>query len=85
MIYHAIKTFLAIHPGVESIAQMIVWVHDVPRFQADVADVIILRDMIEAIVQGWEFKEPYIIWRLYFLSMAQGSDGDKMINGLSAV
>lgn len=77
MMYHAVKTFLTIHPGVESMAQMIAWVHDVPRFQADVADVT-LRDMIKAIVQEWEFKGPYVMWRLYFSSMGQGTDGESL-------
>lgn len=68
MLYHAIKTYLAIDPEAESMAQMMAWVHDVPRFQADVADVT-LRNMIKAAVQDWEHREPETMWGLYFTAM----------------
>lgn len=73
--YHSVKTFLAIQPEAESMAQMIAWVHDGPRFQADVADVT-LRNMIKATVQEWVFKGPFIMWGLYFTAMVEKNDDD---------
>lgn len=73
MMYHAVKTFLATHPGAESMAQLIAWVHDVPRFQADVTDVT-LRNMINATIQEWEFRGPYVMWGLYFTAMGEDID-----------
>lgn len=65
MLYHAIKTYMAIDPEAESMDQIMAWVHDVPRFQADVADVT-LRSMINAAVQDWEHGDPQKMWGLYF-------------------
>lgn len=68
MMYHSVKTFLANYPEAESIAQLIAWVHDVPRFQADVVDVT-LRKMIGAAVHEWESRGSYVMWGLYFTAM----------------
>lgn len=80
--YHAVKTFLATHPGAESMAQLIAWVHDVPRFQADVTDVT-LRNMINASIQEWEFRGPYVMWGLYFTAMGEDIDdySDEEVSG----
>lgn len=51
-------------------AQMIAWVHDVPRFQADMADVT-LRSMINAAVQEWEYSGPYVMWGLYYTAIKE--------------
>lgn len=73
MMYHSVKTFLAKHPEAESMAQMIAWVHDVPRFQADVAD-LTLRNVIRAAIHEWESRGPYVMWGLYFTAMGEDID-----------
>lgn len=70
MLFHALKTYLALDPEAESMAQMIAWVNDIPRFQADVADVT-LRSMIKATVQEWEHRGPYMMWGLYLTAMGK--------------
>lgn len=54
-------------------AQMIGWVHDAPRFQADMAD-LTLRNVINTAIHEWESRGPYVMWGLYFTAMGEDID-----------
>lgn len=60
------KKYKLINPADESMDELRAWVYDQPRFRADVT-YIILRGVIEPIVEEWDHKGSKALWKLYFL------------------
>lgn len=53
--------------------ELVGWVHDVSRFQADVTDVR-LRSVIEYTITLWERIGSEALWGIYFTTMGKDMD-----------